>query len=339
MKYLMLSLCMSLLLVLSGCQRTAGNSRIIAGAFNLTTQLQQKLMDRDAPQQVRVLENIQYQQDPDLSLDVYLPAQTPDDTGLRPAVVWIHGGGWISGSKAHARGYFKRLADAGYPVFSLQYQLAPAATYPTQLHQINQALAYIQEHGALFGVDAEQLFLAGDSAGANLASHYAALLSNPEFAAHSEFVPVLALTQLKGVILHCGIYDLPYFIKTAPDEIKIVEWGIYNMVQAYTGDRKQDAEFLQQISPIQHITPAFPPVFLSGGNKDFLTDTQSLPLLEVLKQQQVPVKAVFYPDSKRWLIHEYQFLMHLPESQQTFEQTLSFLADYSKADQTDRSAP
>ena len=92
MKYLMLSLCLSLLLVLNGCQSTAGNSRIIAGAFNLTTQLQQKLMDRDAPQQVRVLENIQYQQDPDLSLDVYLPAQTPDDTGLRPAVVWIHGG-------------------------------------------------------------------------------------------------------------------------------------------------------------------------------------------------------------------------------------------------------
>lgn len=186
MKYLILSLCMSLLLVLSGCQSTAGNSRIIASAFNLTTQLQQKLMDRDAPQQVHVLENIQYQQDPDLTLDVYLPPQT-HNSELRPAVVWIHGGGWISGSKAHARGYFKRLADAGYPVFSLQYQLAPAVTYPAQLHQINQALAYIQEHAALFGVDARQLFLAGDSAGANLASHYAALLSNPEFAAQSEF--------------------------------------------------------------------------------------------------------------------------------------------------------
>ena len=97
------------------------------------------------------------------------------------------------------------------------------------------------------------------------------------------------------------------------------------MVQAYTGDRRHDVEFLKKISPIQHITSNYPPVLISGGNKDFLTETQSYPFVQVLKANQVPVKEIFYSDSKAWLIHEYQFYMGKKESQQTFEQTLQFL--------------
>ncbi len=63
------------------------------------------------------------------------------------------------------------------------------------------------------------------------------------------------------------------FASTAPEEMKIMEWGVFNLIQAYTGERKHDAEFLKQISPIQYITPSYPPVLISGGNKDFLTDT------------------------------------------------------------------
>ncbi len=57
-------------------------------------------------------------------------------------------------------------------------------------------------------------------------------------------------------------------------------------------ERKHDAEFLKQISPIQYITPSYPPVLISGGNKDFLTDTQSLPFVKALKEQQVPVTEI-----------------------------------------------
>jgi Dipeptidyl aminopeptidases/acylaminoacyl-peptidases len=122
---------------------------------------------------------------------------------------------------------------------------------------------------------------------------------------------------------------LESFASTAPDEMKIVEWGVYSLIQAYTGDRKNDAEFLKRISPIQYITPSYPPVFISGGNKDFLTDTQSLPFIKALKAQQVPVTEVFYPESKAWLIHEYQFFMGKKESQQTFIKTLDFLHQLS----------
>src|SRR5699024_12777931 len=108
------------------------------------------------------------------------------------------------------------------------------------------------------------------------ASHSAALLDNPDVSQQSKISPKMQPMQLQGVILHCGIYDLQASVQKAPDEIKMVEWGVYNLVQAYTGDQKDDVEFLKQISPIQHISNAYPPVFISGGNKDFLTDTQSL---------------------------------------------------------------
>src|SRR5690606_13633767 len=150
-------------------------------------------------------------------------------------------------------------------------------------------------------------------------------LTNPVFANQSGIQPHLQPAQLKGLILHCGIYDLEAFSSTAPEEMKIIEWGVFNLIQAYTGERKHDAAFLKQISPIQYITPSYPPVLISGGNKDFLTDTQSLPFVKAFKQQQVAVTEIFYPESKDLLIHEYHIFMGKKESQQSFVKSLDFL--------------
>ncbi len=311
-------------MLLSACQTTQQNSRIIASAFNLTTGLQQKIMDRYAPKNIQVQHDIVYATQPNLSFDLY-QASKLQASAVRPTIAWIHGGGWIAGSKAHARGYFKLLAEQGFNVIAVQYQFAPHATYPTQLQQIDQALNYITQHAKKYQLNPQQLYLAGDSAGANLASHYAALLSNPAFAQQSNLQLTIQNKQLKGLILHCGIYDLKAFVETAPDEMNIVEWGVYNLVQAYTGDRKQDSEFLKNISPIHHLTANYPAVFISGGNKDFLTGTQSLPMLHALQQQKIPVTTSFYPDTKAWLIHEYQFFMHQKGSQQTFAKIVEFI--------------
>nr|WP_315279022.1 alpha/beta hydrolase [uncultured Acinetobacter sp.] len=311
-------------ILLSACQTTQQNSRIIASAFNLTTGLQQKIMDRYAPKNIQVQHDIVYSTQANLSFDLYQDSQL-QDLAARPTIVWIHGGGWIAGSKTHARGYFKLLAAQGFNVIAVQYQFAPHATYPTQLQQIDLALNYITQHAEKYQLNPQQLFLAGDSAGANLASHYAALLSNPTFAQQSNLQPTIQRKQLKGLILHCGIYDLKAFVETARDEMNIVEWGVYNLVQAYTGERKQDSEFLKNISPIQHLTANYPAVFISGGNKDFLTETQSMPMLHALQHQQIPVTTAFYSDTKAWLIHEYQFFMHQKESQQTFAKTVEFI--------------
>lgn len=311
----------------SACQNMQGNSKVIASVFNASTNVQKKFIDRHAPE-VLVQTNIAYLQKPALHLDLYQPRDIAE-RGIRPTVVWIHGGGWISGSKQHARGYFKRLADQGYNVVSVEYQFAPQTIYPEQLLQINQALKFISDHAEAYHINAQYIYLAGDSAGANLVSHYAALLSNADFARQSAITPLIQREQIKGLILHCGIYDLNAFVNTAPDELKLIEWGVINLVQAYTGNKKDDADFLKSISPIQYLTVNYPPVLISGGNKDFLTQTQSLPFVNALLSQRIPVTAVFFPESKEFLVHEYQFMMSKKASQQTFQQTLQFIQKYS----------
>ncbi|WP_166169107.1 alpha/beta hydrolase [Acinetobacter sp. SA01] len=322
-----LSVCLIAALSSSACQNIQNNSKVIASVFNASTNVQKKFIDRHAPE-VLAQTNIAYLQNPALHLDLYQPRDIAE-LGNRPTVVWIHGGGWISGSKQHARGYFKRLADQGYNVVSVEYQFAPQTIYPEQLLQINQALKFISEHAEAYHINAQHLYLAGDSAGANLVSHYAALLSNPDFARKSAISPLIQREQIKGLILHCGIYDMNAFIKTAPDELKLIEWGVFNLVQAYTGNKKDDADFLKSISPIQYLTANYPPVFISGGNKDFLTRTQSVPFVSALLNQKIPVTEVFYPESKEFLVHEYQFMMSKRASQQTFKQTIQFIQKYS----------
>lgn len=322
-KALLLMLSLSLL----GCQ-TLQSTQVIAKTFNFTTQMQQRLMDRGAPQDVLVKNNIAYQIAPDLHLDVYQAADVYT-RAPRPTIVWIHGGGWISGSKQHARGYFKRLAAAGYNVIAVQYPLAPQYRYPTQLQQIDQALSFVRQNAVSLHLDAQQLYLAGDSAGANLVSHYAALVSNPHFAKASQLQLSTPLEDLKGLILHCGIYDLNAFVDTAPDEMRLVEWGVYQLVQAYTGQKPHDAAFLKQLSPIHQLSPNYPPVFISGGNRDFLTKSQSVPFVAALQAQNIQVEAIFYSDSKEWLLHEYQFFLNQQASQATFQKTLDFINSHS----------
>uniref|UniRef100_UPI0039184662 alpha/beta hydrolase n=1 Tax=Acinetobacter variabilis TaxID=70346 RepID=UPI0039184662 len=118
MRFFVIHLLLLCSIILAGCQNTIQNSRVIAGAFNLTTGMQQKVMDRYAPGSVIVHQNMVYEPQKKLSLDLYQP-QNIENIGPQPTIVWIHGGGWISGSKEHARGYFKLLAAQGYNVVSV----------------------------------------------------------------------------------------------------------------------------------------------------------------------------------------------------------------------------
>ena len=82
---------LALSLSLVGCQ-TLQSTQVIAKTFNLTTQMQQRLMDRGVPQDVLVKNNIAYHIAPNLHLDVYQAADVYTHAP-RATIVWIHGGG------------------------------------------------------------------------------------------------------------------------------------------------------------------------------------------------------------------------------------------------------
>jgi acetyl esterase/lipase len=95
----------------------------------------------------------------------------PEGHGPHPAVLHLHGGGWVVGSPASYRPTAHALANAsGAAVVSVDYRLAPEHPFPAPLEDAETALRWLRRDGAALGIDPERLAVAGDSAGGNLAA-------------------------------------------------------------------------------------------------------------------------------------------------------------------------
>ena len=271
------------------------------------------------------IDEVYREDDPDARLDVFVPDAAAADGQQLPTVVWTHGGAWVAGSKEEWRPYFMVLASRGYTVVAIGYSLGPDQTYPTALHQVNDALAYIQDNAERLHIDPEQIVIAGDSAGAQITSQYAAIVTNPDYAAAIGIEPTLAPEQLRGVLLYCGIYDFETFFGSSG----LIGWGVRTSIWAYTGNRGTTFDAnpaLAEMSSIDHVTGDFPPAFISGGNADPLTDSQSKPLAERLKDLGVAVDTLFFPeDHDPGQPHEYQFNLDSDEGRQALDQSVEFL--------------
>ena len=290
-------------------------------------------MEAHAPQGIVMIENEHYRDgDKTAYLDVHFPETAARDGVKLPTVIWTHGGAWISGSKSDAIPYFQLISEQGYTVIALNYALGPDSTYPTAVHQLNDALAFIQKNADRYHVDTSQIFLAGDSAGAQLTSQLATLITNPDYATELGITPALKSEQLRGLVLNCGIYDMhAYFDNGNEKGTGLLVWGTNLVVWAYTGNRSQDSTAVQQMSTINYVTSAFPPTYISGGNADPLTEGQSKPFATKLESLGVETSPLFYADDHEPALgHEYQFKLDNADGQNALTATLKFLKDHTK---------
>ena len=100
---------------------------------------------------------------------VYTPDKSPDM--LVTGVLWIHGGGYITGmaSMAGMMGMGPRLVkDHGCVVISPEYRLGKKGRYPNALNDCYAALKYMVEHADELGIRRDQIFVGGESAGGGL---------------------------------------------------------------------------------------------------------------------------------------------------------------------------
>lgn len=92
------------------------------------------------------------------------------DGGARPAIVFVHGGGFVLGNLESHDAMCRALAHgSGAVVIAADYALAPEHPFPRPLHDVIDVLAWVRREGAVHGIDAGRIAVAGDSAGAQIA--------------------------------------------------------------------------------------------------------------------------------------------------------------------------
>jgi acetyl esterase/lipase len=140
-----------------------------------------------------------YGANPKQRLDLVKPA----GAAKAPVLLFVHGGGWSIGDKAHAAGGKAQWANAkGWAFASVNYRLVPQATVEQQAADIASAIAWLRAHAAEEGLDPDCIVLMGHSAGA----HLAALVGTDPQYLKAAGVPMSAV---KGVVLLDGAgYDV-----------------------------------------------------------------------------------------------------------------------------------
>lgn len=252
--------------------------------------------------------------------DLYLP-KTAGDKRL-PVIVWVHGGGFITGDKSGVSTYATLLADQGYAVVAMNYAYAPDAVYPTPVVQLGEMVKHVADIADEYGLDADRILLGGDSAGAQIAAQFAALETTPGYRTLTGIsVPTMA-SPIEGLILFCGPYDLESSAKK--DDSAIERWFISTIGWGYLGRRdwRSSAE-LKQASIVNHLSADFPPTYVTDGNYVSFPE-QGRKLVSRLTKLGVRVESSFFPDAPK-LPHEFQFNFEYPQSSTVWKGVKGFL--------------
>jgi acetyl esterase len=133
---------------------------------------------------------------------------TPQGAAAKPALVYFHGGGWVTGDIETHDGICRTLANAaGCVVASVDYRCAPEHKFPTAAEDAYAATRWVAEQASTLGVDARRLAVIGDSAGGNLAAAVALM-------ARDRKGPALAIQVLVYPVTDCD-FDRPSYRENA----------------------------------------------------------------------------------------------------------------------------
>lgn len=122
----------------------------------------------ELPTGIRAIEALEYsaRAEAPLRLDVYRP--TGD--AVLPAVLIVHGGGWIAGDRTMERPFAKQLALRGYVTAPVSYRLGRAGRFPAPVYDLKAAVRWLRAHVRDYAIDPERIAIVGGSAGGTLAA-------------------------------------------------------------------------------------------------------------------------------------------------------------------------
>ena len=204
--------------------------------------------------------------------------------GPHPAVLIIHGGGWINGSRHGADGFAAVLASMGVVVFNVDYRLAnkalPDTRWPAQLVDVQLAVRFLRANAAQYGIDPARIGAVGDSAGGQLAVFLGVLpgiVPGDQASLYPQQRP-----DVKAVVDQYGVMDLP----------GMGQYGV-GSIEAMFGTATPPDEVVLTASPLPSVTARSAPMYIIHGQSDEVVPfQQSLALQAALRGKGVPVELV-----------------------------------------------
>lgn len=104
-----------------------------------------------------------------------LDASIPDGKGPHPAVIIVHGGGFVRGDKqTYVPPLFSPLTEAGFAWFSINYRLAPNHQFPAPNEDLKAAFEFLLKNAKQYNIDTKRIALMGESAGGTIVAYYGA---------------------------------------------------------------------------------------------------------------------------------------------------------------------
>lgn len=229
----------------------------------------------------------------------------------KTAIVYFHGGGWISGSSDISTYRLLDFAASGHPAFNVEYPLAPEHRHPQILRSTFAALRWIRRHHPEY----ESVHLMGDSAGANLAMMAAIMISNPSLAPPLGVEMTDEVPAIQSVISIQGVLDRLTWIEDGFGPASL-------MLRSYAGQGALAAEVPPHLSvtPMDLTFDSLPPTFIVAGSKDRLARSSQI-CADRFVQQSFDVEYKVYEGARHGF-----FTFNSPESRQLVDDIHKFLA-------------
>ena len=244
-------------------------------------------------------------------LDVYYPAGTSRPL---PTIVSIHGGGYVYGSKEIYRRYGMDMAKRGFAFVNFNYRLAPKWKFPAPLADTNAVLQWVRANARRYHLDPERIILVGDSAGAQLASQYAAIHTNPEYA--SLFELNLPKVTIRALGLNCGRYDMVNWMAKKRKGLALDYLG------------KEIPADDPRLDVLGAVTGDYPPAYITTAHNDFLK-ADAEPMFRFLNSKGVICgwKCYGSPEQKN-VAHVFHVNILLPEAIACNDDAAAFFRKY-----------
>lgn len=195
-----------------------------------------------------------------MHVDLFIPKSGPN---FKPAIVVVHGGGWLKGDKTKFHALAQELATRGYVTAAVEYRLGGEAKFPAAIQDCNTAVRWLRANCKTYGIDGDRIGAVGGSAGGHLVGLMATSPNVEQFqgsGGNTDYSSRLQAAVVMAGPLELAAGPVAEKSRNEPDKSNANQWFGKTVDQA--------PELYKRASPSRHVSKNTPPILFMTGEHD-----------------------------------------------------------------------